>query len=187
MNSAMVVGSLAQIANQEHKSIAETFISCDDVVIVDVSGSMNSPDSRGGRKRYDVALEELAELQRNLPGKIGIIAFSDFVQFVPGGIPPFLHGGTDLAKALRFAKVADVSGMRFVLISDGLPDSEDEALAVARMYKNRIDTVHVGPEGDLSAREFLERLARTSGGVHVDSPRVLELESNVRKLLLGTG
>jgi len=187
MQTAMVVGSIAQIAMQERKSIAETFVSCDAIVIVDVSGSMSSPDSRSGRRRYDVALEELARLQRDLPGKIGVIAFSDYAQFVPGGVPPFLAGGTDLTGALKFAKVADVPGMRFVVISDGEPDDARSALEIARTYRNRIDTIHVGPESDLRAREFLRELATASGGIHVDSPRALELESNIKQLLLGSG
>jgi Mg-chelatase subunit ChlD len=188
MQTAMVVGSIAQIATQERKSIAETFVSCDAIVIVDVSGSMTSPDSRGGRRRYDVALEELARLQRDLPGKIGVIAFSDYAQFVPGGVPPFLAGGTDLTGALKFAKVADVpAGIRFIVISDGEPDNARSALEVARTYRNRIDTIHVGPESDLHAREFLRELAAASGGIHVNSPRALELESNIKQLLLGSG
>ena len=183
MQTQLVIGSLGQIAAQNKTSIAETFIGADAVIIVDVSGSMNQRDSRGGRPRYDVALEELARLQKQLPGKLAVICFSSTVQFVPGGLPPMLDGGTDLAGALKFAKIADVPGVRFVVISDGEPNSQREALDAARAFTNRIDTIYVGPEDDTNAREFLRELAEASGGVHVEAARVLELAARVQLLL----
>lgn len=183
--NAIVAGSIAAIAQREGQSLAETFLNCDAVILVDCSASMGAPDSRGGHTRYDVALEELAELQKHLPGKLAVIAFSDNPIFCPGGQPPFLCGQTDLAKALRFAKVADVPGMRFVVISDGQPDSATEALAVARGYTNRIDVVYVGPEMAPTGRAFLEQLARAAGGEAVTADRVQRLAEKTATLLLG--
>lgn len=183
MQNQMIIGSIGQIAAQGNKSIAETFIGCDACIIVDVSGSMSANDSRGGKSRYDVALSELAQLQQKMPGKIAAIAFSSTVQFIPGGIPPFLSGGTNLAGALKFARIADVPGVRFVVISDGEPDSESDALDEARKFKNRIDTIFVGREDDQSARNFLKRLAEASGGTTVQAARVLELADKVQLLL----
>jgi Mg-chelatase subunit ChlD len=185
-NNAVVVGSISDIAQRNGTSLAESFVSCDAVVIVDVSGSMAAKDSRGGRSRYDIALEELATLQSHLPGKIAVIAFSDSVVFVPGGQPPFMGSGTDLASALRFAKVADVPDMRFFIISDGSPDDEQAALNVAKSYSNRIDTIFVGPESYPRGREFLETLARASGGQSTTADRVQELAAKVETLLLGS-
>jgi Mg-chelatase subunit ChlD len=181
----LVVGSIADVAAKSGTSLAETFINCDAVVLIDVSGSMDAPDSRDRRTRYDVALEELAALQQALPGKIAVIAFSSWPVFVPGGQPPFLAGGTDLAAALQFAKVADVpSGdMRFFIISDGEPDSRDVALAVARTYHNRIDTIYVGPESYPLGRAFLQQLATASGGQSVTADRVQELARVTQQLL----
>jgi Mg-chelatase subunit ChlD len=185
--NALVVGSIADVAQRSGTSLAETFIGCDAVVLVDVSGSMAAKDSRDNRSRYDVALEELASLQAHLPGKIAVVAFSDSVAFIPGGQPPFMGSGTNLAAALRFAKVADVPGMRFVVISDGSPDDEQAALNVAKTYSNRIDTIYVGPEsGYAMGREFLETLARASGGQSTTADRVQELAAKVETLLLGS-
>jgi hypothetical protein len=184
--NALVVGSIADVAAKSGTSLAETFINCDAVVLIDVSGSMDAPDSRDRRTRYDVALEELAALQSHLPGKIAVIAFSDSVVFVPGGQPPFMGSGTDLASALRFAKVADVPDMRFFIISDGSPDDEQAALNVAKSYSNRIDTIFVGPESYPRGREFLETLARASGGQSTTADRVQELAAKVETLLLGS-
>ncbi len=180
------VGSIADVAAKDGASIAETFIGCDAVVIFDVSGSMCTPDSRGGQRRYDVGVQELAALQQKLPGKVAVNAFSDGPLFVPGGVPPFLAGSTDLAKALLFAKVADVASgdMRFFVISDGEPDDRQEALAVAQTYRNRIDTVFVGPERNPQGRDFLAQLAAASGGRNVTADRVKNLAATTQQLLL---
>ena len=180
-----VPGSLADTAARQGTSLAESFVSAEAVILVDTSGSMSARDSRGGQRRYDVALEELAALQAAIPGKVAVIAFSDTQLFVPGGQPPFLSGGTDLTGALKFAKVADVPGMRFIVVSDGMPDNQITALAVAGTFTNKIDTVYVGPERDTYARDFLARLSATKGGQTITADRVVELADKVERLLLG--
>lgn len=183
MNNAIVQGSLGAVAQQNKTSIAESFINANAIIIVDTSGSMHATDSRGGKSRYDVACAELKHLQGSLPGKLALLSFSDDVQFCPSGVPFDFGGGTDLAKALKFAKVADLSsGMRFIVISDGEPNEESEALKVAKTYRNRIDTIFVGPEGG-SGQSFLNQLAKASGGQGVTADRVRELADTTQKLL----
>ena len=184
MNNQIVPGSLSSIAKRDGQSLAEIFMSADCVVIVDTSGSMEQNDSRGGRSRYEIACEELRQLQANLPGKIAVLAFSNTTIFCPGGVPQMLHGGTNLAGALKFAHVADVPGMRFVVISDGEPDSRSDALAQARRFKARIDVIYVGPEDRPAGRDFLMRLAQVSGGQMVTADRAQELAASVERLLL---
>lgn len=181
-NNAIISGSIAAIAAQNNQSIAETFISADIIIVIDTSGSMCASDSRGGRSRYEVACEELKNLQGSLPGKLALLSFSDDVMFCPSGIPHNYQGGTNLAGALKFAKIADVSGMRFIVVSDGEPDDESGALAVARTFKARIDTIYVGPEGG-SGQAFLNKLARASGGTGVTAEKVKELSTTVQGLL----
>lgn len=178
-----VAGSLADTAEKANQSLAETFLGADAIVICDTSGSMGSHDSQGGRKRYDVLLEELAHLQASQPGKLAVIAFSSSVQFIPGGQPPYLGGGTDLAGALRFSRVADVDGMKFFVISDGIPNSKEGALAEARRYKGAISCIYVGPEGG-SGQKFLEKLARSAGGRFATAETVKELAATAEKLML---
>jgi Mg-chelatase subunit ChlD len=184
-NTAVVAGSLTDIAKQTGTSLAETFLGADVIVLVDTSSSMAATDAPGGLSRYDAACKELANLQATIPGKVAVISFSGHssTMFCPNGQPYNLQGGTDLAGALKFAKVADVSDMRFVVISDGQPDSETEALNVARTYTNRIDTIFVGPEVDHGGRAFLARLATAKGGQSVTADRVAELSSKVQLLL----
>lgn len=182
--TTIVKGSLADQARANNTSLAESFLSAALIVIVDTSGSMGACDSRGRRSRYDVACEELADLQRSMPGKVAVIAFSSDVEFAPGGMPPYLGASTDLAGALRFAHVADTPGMRFVVISDGEPDDSAAALAEAKTYTNRIDTIYVGPEASPHGRKFLQLLAKCSGGQSVTADRAQELRASIETLLL---
>ena len=183
--TSIVPGSLAQIAQREGQSLAESFMGADALIIVDVSASMTDRDSRGGKSRYEVALEELAQLQTRMPGKLAILAFSDSTIFVPGGVPPLLGSSTDLAGALKFARVADVEGMQFVIISDGEPNDKDKALTEAAKYTCKISTIFVGPEQDWQGgRAFLAQLAAKSGGQAVTADRVQELAAKAERMLL---
>lgn len=182
--NAIVVGSLSAMAKASNQSLAETFLSCDALILVDVSGSMAAEDAREGKSRYSVALEELATLQATMPGKLAIVGFSDKAEFCPGGVPVFMGAGTDLAGALRFAQVADVGGMRFVVVSDGAPNDAEAALRVASTYKGRIDTVFCGPEDDREGgRIFLNRLATAHGGQSMTVAKALNLAANMVQLL----
>lgn len=181
----VVKGSLTDIAKQTGTSLAETFLSADVIVLVDTSSSMQAMDAPGDKSRYDAARVELANLQATIPGKVAVISFASTgdVMFCPNGQPFNLEGGTGLAGALEFAKVADVPDMRFVVISDGQPDSERDALKVAAGYLNRIDTIFVGPEHDQRGRTFLAKLASAKGGQSVTADRVAQLASKVQYLL----
>jgi hypothetical protein len=184
MSSQLVKGSLQDISRTTGKPLAETFLSVDALVLVDTSGSMDAEDCPGDRRRYDVACEQLIRLQKDLPGKVGVISWSSHAIFCPGGIPTFLQGGTDLAGALRFVKAADNTSIKLILISDGEPSSEDEALKVAGQFKSKIDCIFVGPENS-PGRDFLRRLAAATGGVSVSQSvkDLPNLSTTVTKLL----
>lgn len=174
-----VKGSLLSQAENNNQSLAATFISVDVIILVDTSGSMGVSDNTE-RTRYERACTELEKIQATMPGKIAVISFSDEVMFCPGGRPWNYACGTDLTKALKFVKVADVEDMRFIVISDGQPDDESSALQVAKTYKNKIDTVYIGP-GDNS--KFLERLSLVSGGKAANDFSAHKLAQTVYGLL----
>jgi len=183
MSKSIVPGSLGALAQQEHKSLAETFLSAEVVVIVDTSGSMSTPDAGDGMTRYDRACSELMLLQQRNSGKVAVIGFSDHPQFYPGGKPANLGSGTAMAKALKFTKVADVGGMVFFLISDGRPNEEDKTLQISSQYQNKINTIYVGPEGG-PGQQFLEQLAQASGGRFATADRAQELAAAGETLML---
>jgi len=187
MNSAIVQGSLSAVATSGHISLAESFINADHIVLVDVSGSMTEHDSRDGQSRYDVACQELRKLQGELPGSIAIVAFASKPQFCPSGVPMMDAAtgfGTDLAQGLRFIAPAD--GLVDVwVISDGEPNSEQEAFTIARRMTSRINAVYVGPRnGD--GRDFLLKLCRLRGGQSAESTAAINLAGTIRSML-GTG
>lgn len=166
MTTQLVYGSLKDISQRSGKPIAGTFLSVDALVMVDTSGSMDSEDCPGNRRRYDVACEQLIRLQRELPGKVGVISWSSSCQFNSGGVPYYFGGGTDLASVLKFVKPADGTSIKLILISDGEPDHEQGALDLARQFKSKIQTIYIGPEAGYG-RDFLRRLAEATGGKSV--------------------
>lgn len=186
MKGALIIvpGSLADAAAKMGGSLAESFVDAEIIDIVDCSGSMSCHDSRDNQSRYNVACQELAALQAQRPGKHAIISFSSYPQFQPGGHLPNPSGGTDLAGALKFARLADLPGMQFFVISDGQPDVEHDALAEAKKFKAKISCVYVGPEGG-HGQAFLEQLAKTSGGQFATAEKAVKLAAMVEALLLG--
>jgi hypothetical protein len=164
MSNAIVPGSLSAVAKQDGKSLAESFLSADAIVLVDVSASMQDHDAAGGElTRWDAAKRELERLQASLPGRIAVVSFANEPQFCWGGTIPYASGGTHLVKALRFIKPADGCGMRIILISDGAPFDPSDVLALARTFETQIDCVYIGPKGD-SGEMFLRSLAAATGG-----------------------
>jgi hypothetical protein len=184
MKSIQIVkGSLADTSAKSKTSLAESFIDAEAIILLDISGSMNAHDSRDGLSRYQAACEELAHLQASHPGKLAVIEFNNIVQFVPGGKPHQPYGGTDLAGALKFAKLTDVPEMTFFVISDGIPDSEYDALAVAKTIKAKINTIYVGPENG-SGQRFLEKLAKAACGQFAVDHSAMKLAETTERLLL---
>jgi len=183
-DNQLVYGSLQDVAQRSGKGVAHTFLSVDALVMVDTSGSMMMTDCQHNRSRYDLACEQLIRLQRDLPGKIGVISWNDFARFCPGGIPTSPSGGTDMAGVLRFVKPADNTSIKLILISDGEPDNESDALRLAGQFKSKIDCIFAGPEAGFG-REFLRRLAMATGGVSVSQSvaDIANLQQTVTRLL----
>lgn len=184
-NNAIIPGSLSAISQQSNKSLAETFLSVDAILMVDTSGSMESEDAPGNISRHDAAEAELKRLQAQLPGKIAVISFSDVAMFCPNGLPIRFGGGTCMAEALKLVKPADDCGIKFFMISDGQPHDKAETLRLAKTFKSKINVVFIGPESDFTGgRAFLEELARATGGKSVKSDAPGMLMKPVTKLLL---
>jgi len=172
MADLAVVGSIADLAHHHNTRIANVLMDVEHLIVVDCSGSMDAHDARDGeRTRFEAACAELRKLQRQYQGKIAVIGFSDEVQFSPGGLPEPMHGGTDLTAALEYIQDFDGTGVTFDVISDGIPDDQTSALAVAQRLTTRINTIYIGPtHGEdwvKQAMAFMKRLAAVSGGASV--------------------
>jgi hypothetical protein len=184
----MVAGSLGAVARKQGNSIAMGFMNVKAFVMVDVSSSMDVCDAGNGKSRYDVACDELAKLQNENPGEIAVGAFSNRADFCPSGVPIHAGGMTDMAAALSMMLMADNTGIRLVLISDGEPNDEQKTLKVAGRFKSKIDTIFVGNETG-SGREFLRKLAAATGGVAVvnKTEDLGLLSNNITKLISAGG
>lgn len=177
-------GSLKDIAKKQGVDVATAFLDVDTVVLVDTSGSMDQMDAPRG-SRHDQAEHELRELQRNHEGRMAVVSFSDDVMINPNGIPYRFSGGTRMAHALRFVHRLDGTGVRFILISDGAPNSQRETLKVAQTFTSPISTIFIGPEDDrYGGREFLQELAAASGGVFAQGDDIAVFEKQVERLML---
>lgn len=184
--SQLVQGSVADVAKRSNKTLAEAFLEVDAVVIVDTSASMELIDvlkSEVRVSRYSEACNQLSNLQSSMPGKIAVIAFSSYPIYCPDGHAKLLSGSTNLLGALQMVEPADGSGLRFIVISDGEPDTEEPCIDLARKMETRIDTIYIGPpEG--RGRDFLKRLAQAGKGQSATKPNeILQLQETVRELL----
>lgn len=181
----LINGSLSAVAQDNNKTIAETFLSCDTLLIADMSSSMSAKDAPNGKSRYRQAEDDIIRLQGKFSGKVALICFSYEAQFCPTGMPIRLGGGTDLAKALNFVKVADDCGIKLVVISDGEPNNKRKCLKIARTFTSKIDCVFVGNESDFyGGRAFLEKLSNITGGSFMKSEEPGLLAESVEKLLI---
>lgn len=184
---SIVPGSIADLAAQNGGRIAPPSV----IILFDHSGSTELRDARllDGRpaSRYEAACEQLAIIQARMPGKIAVLAFADEVTPCPGGVPPMPTGFTNLTMALRMAQEADTGAVRFVVISDGQPNSKETALVVAREFTGQIDTVLVGEGEDWereSSAEFMAELARIGRGTFTrDASGMRFLAESVIKML----
>jgi len=183
MNNEIVYGSLGYL-EQQGKSIAESFLSIDAIIMIDISMSMEAADCQNGQTRYQTACDELRRLQRQIPGKVAVIEWADGHAFMPGGVPSPPYGCTNLTGVLQFVKQADDCGIRFVLISDGEPDNPYSALDEAHTFRSKIDTIFCGPENGPGA-DFLRRLASLTGGQYANNTTrgIVELAQTVTQLL----
>jgi uncharacterized protein with von Willebrand factor type A (vWA) domain len=179
----VVSGSVLDISRKTDTTLAMAFLDVEYTVLIDTSGSMSERDARGGKTRYEAAIEELKALQAQNPGKILVINFSDSANICIGGIPAFLGGMTNLTDALKLALEYDDTDMTHVVISDGYPDSPYSALEVAKEFDGAIHTVFIGPENDRQGREFMAQLANVKHGKAVTTKSNL-LAKNVQELLL---
>jgi len=147
-------------------------------LLLDVSASMENPDAEGGRRRIEVLLDAV----RNLPFRPGaIVAFSGSAALLPDPqmIPDRGQSNTNLAEAFAFVKRHGLP-RDVVLVTDGEPDSERDALREAQGL--RVSVIFAGRAGE--PPEFVRRLTAATGGEEVTVGFKLEqIENSIRGLL----
>lgn len=147
------------------------------VILADISESMNGP-AWGGQRKIDVLRQAVAAALQQTGAQL--VAFSASPRNVSSVPEP--ESNTNLAAALQHVKAMD-PGVTLV-ISDGQPDNEAAALAVARTFRGVIDVLYIGPETDDAASAFMRRLAAAADG-QVRTHDVARLGAGQAQQLIG--
>lgn len=147
-------------------------------LLLDISGSMN--EYIGARVKK---ISELRKLAREFAGMRRFVFSSTCSELLSAEEVPEARGGTGMHGA--FLKVKDSGVQHVVLITDGEPDSERDALRASQGLK--IDVFYVGPD---PAPEFLRELCQETGGQYgresLNAPK--ELKAAMRAwLAIGDG
>lgn len=145
------------------------------VFVADVSGSM------AGRK-----FDRLKESLRRTIDETGaaILAFNHVARWCPSiDHLPSPDGSTNLGDAFRTA--AERFPAEVIVISDGCPDDEGDALRAASFIPGTISCVFVGEDDSGRGMEFMRKLARLGGGeaIHRDLTKASSIEADVRGML----
>lgn len=137
------------------------------VLVLDRSGSMSDPvkgwEHTQGEERHR-KIDELRRIVTRLRGEASFdqLVFDDEHDWTEELPDP--RGGTDLAGALRKVAEDRPTTRRVVVVTDGYPNSREDALLAAKELGKPIDVFYVGPESEQDCIDFLRRLAEAGGG-----------------------
>lgn len=178
-------GSLATTG----KNTALALLNAKAILVIDRSGSMEMRDAMGGRARYEVEDEAVANLQAEYPGQLIITAFADSAIICIDGNLPYPNGSsTILTNAFKLAARLRRGQMRVILLTDGeAQDSEQEILESAKPLIGYLDIVYIGSDHG-AGRGILGRLAKYASGTFQNSKIDTKLlENTVETLMLKSG
>lgn len=160
-NHKVAKGSPYDVANSRNDKVENVLTDVDRIIIIDHSGSMHDM-TRSGRSKADLAQEALDYVQRAYPGRTLIIAFDNTPKMCLDGKVPAPSGSTAMHLALDMAKNFDGTDVEFILISDGEPDLPQVALSVASTFEDPINTIFIGDDHNIRARDIMNQLAGCS-------------------------
>jgi hypothetical protein len=128
-------------------------VSNSSVLILDNSGSM--AEYVGSDRKIDILRRAIAPL-----GSYEILVFNSTCEWTNQIPEP--TGGTAMHLAIDTA--ADLRPRQTLIVSDGLPDDETQALRSAKMLTGIISTLYIGDDSNKKAIAFMRRLARLGAG-----------------------
>ncbi len=152
-------------------------------LLLDTSGSMTS-DCKGKETRIDVLRKAVESLDWQF---YQMFTFDNLCRKIssPDALMGCCGGSTDLALGLR--EIAKLNPCKTILISDGEPNSEEDALAAAKELTGTISTVFIGDDGDKNAIAFMRKLATLGCGstfVRDLGKGHMELSATIERLIL---
>ena len=128
-------------------------------LLLDTSGSM-SMECKGKERRIDVLRKAVEGLDWQ---SYRLFTFDSFCVEIPN--PSALWatgGGTGLDLGLK--EIAKLNPSQTVIISDGEPNNEQDALIAAELLTGTISTIHIGDDQDKAAIAFMRKLANLGCG-----------------------
>lgn len=143
-------------------SAADPALLSDVLLLLDVSGSMNERT-----KDFSTKLDNLKDaISDPSYQNCKKVAFTDHAYEVSnqGVANLYPMGGTNLGGALSYC--ASFNPKSILLVSDGMPDSEAEAIREAKRLGVPINVIYIGPENSRGA-EFLKKLSNMTSGKSV--------------------
>ncbi len=156
------------------------------VLLLDVSGSMQQ--SVGNRRKIDILRDAVSKVGIGMD----IYCFSD--RMTKTKYIPEPQGSTNLRDAFR-----DLKGqsMQLLLISDGVADDPEDAIAAGILLGCPVNVVYIGSMGDIGldvGEQFMRKLAEATGGKWLTLDTMQEagvfqgkLENGIERLLLVGG
>ncbi len=159
------------------------------VVICDLSSSMLNFVGSSRKTKLDMLKDALLDIMNNFP-RVHAYAFNDVVWKIRRKEVQALnaYGSTQLAGALEY--ISTLRPRKTILISDGCPNSQPDAIREAEELTGTIDIIYCGPETDTKAIGFMESLCKLTGGKKVkwDMSLGAEIEGvNPIRLMLPPG
>lgn len=172
---------IEQAKSNQSMSIKERLtqikVSRSNILLIDISGSMG--EYVGDNK---TKYEHVRDILKKLPSEITTYGFNDVCEKFENSALPEPCGGTNMAWA--FFRMKNNKHSEIILITDGEPNSEKDALNAAKEL-NKIDIIYIGPE---PMPDFLKKLAKATNGnfTNVDMLATgagLQLENKIKGLL----
>jgi len=141
---------LADIKKEKRRIEAQSSLT----LLLDCSGSMS--EYVKGKSKFDALMEAIQDYPR-----ASYISFSESACL---GIETFPAGETNMAEAFRLCTTLPRSKRQtIIVISDGLPNSESQAIEEALKLATPVNIIYIGPGGD-KGEEFMKKLAEITGG-----------------------
>jgi hypothetical protein len=152
------------------------------VVLADISPSMSEVD--GGSRERKTRFDLLRQALDGLPNDVRLIVFSDTAREVSSIAEMRPSGdGTALHRAIKLA--ATFSPVRTVIISDGEPDSENDAREAVEDLTGVVDVIFCGSPSNSRARRFLESLAKSGMGGYYETGDKLDIAKQLPAVIRG--
>lgn len=144
------------------------------ILLLDISGSMGE-QVNGESRKIDLLRELVFSLREKTTFDQAV--FDTTVEWTDDVPEP--RGSTALHLALNEA--AQRRARRYVLITDGQPDSQELAMHEAKNLNAPLDVFYVGPTSDSFAQQFLRELASAANGLYnqADLAATAQLENKV--------